>query len=99
MIAQSPGGDRKSVSARSVQEKIPEPIYPQPQAREELSPAALDEIRDLWGSGVPVGQLAGWWNVPVDSLLRQLFEHLKRRAADLQQQTEARQRGGGAANE
>jgi len=70
-------------------------IAQSPGGGEELSPAALDEIRDLWGSGVPVGQLAGWWDVPLDSLMRQMYEHLKRRAADLQ----ARQRGCGAANE
>jgi len=66
---------------------------------EELSPAALDEIRDLWGSGVPLAVLAGRWNLPADSLQRQLADHRRRRAADLQQQIEARQRGGGAANE
>jgi hypothetical protein len=67
-----------------------------------LSPGALDEIRDLWGSGVPLRVLAQRWNVSVAVLQLQLTEHRRRRqgaadrqaiARELQQRIQARQRG------
>lgn len=69
---------------------------------ERLSPAALDEIRDQWNSGLPLRALASRWNVSVGSLQQQLTEHRKRRdrasdrlaiTQELQRRIQARQRG------
>jgi hypothetical protein len=73
-----------------------------PKRAKILSPEQLDEVRDLWGCGVPLVRLALKFGLALAELERQLAEHrrmrcgeprdLKAVAADLQQQIEDRQR-------
>jgi len=78
-------------------------IHSEQPAAKILSPEELDEVRDLWGCGVPLVTLAKRKGLALAELERQLAAHrrqrfgeprdLKKVAADLQRQIEARQRG------
>lgn len=77
-------------------------IHGEPSRAKILSPEELDEVRDLWGCGVPLSRLATKFGLALAELERQLAEHrrlrfseprdLKQVAADLQQRIEERQR-------
>jgi hypothetical protein len=77
-------------------------VHSKPSGAKILSPETLDEIRDLWGCGVPLVRLALKFGLALAELERQLAEHrrqrfgeprdLKQVAADLQQRIEERQR-------
>jgi len=71
-------------------------VHGEPSRAKILSPEQLDEVRDLWGCGVPLVRLALKFGLALAELERQLAEHRRQRVqnvtADLQQQIEARQR-------
>jgi hypothetical protein len=77
-------------------------IPSEPKRAKILTPEQLDEVRDLWGSGVPLVRLATKFGLALAELEQQLSEHRRQRcgeprdlkavAADLQLQIEERQR-------
>ncbi len=71
-------------------------IHGEPSRAKILSPEELDEVRDLWGCGVPLSRLATKFGLALAELERQLAEHRRQRVqnvtADLQRRIEERQK-------
>jgi hypothetical protein len=72
-----------------------EMIPSEPKRAKILSPEQLDEVRDLWGCGVPLVRLALKFGLALAELERQLAEHRRQRFSNWARPDgeQARQRG------